>query len=68
MTSKEFTRKCKPYNIKYKEIFDVVPCPQDYVGSQDDFFKALLDAIENKKPIDDYLVRSIKPMDESAKI
>jgi len=68
MTSKEFTIKCRPYNLKYREIFEDVPCPQDYIGTQDEFFKALTNAIEEKKPISEYLRKKTMPSGENIKI
>ena len=68
MTSKEFTIKCRPYNLKYKELFGTVPCPQDYVGTQEEFFNALLKAIEIEKPIEDFLRKKSIPQGENIKI
>lgn len=48
MNSVEFGKKCRPYNIKYKNIFGYVPCRNDYTCSQDEYFNALLKAIESK--------------------
>lgn len=48
MTSVDFNKKCKPYNIQYKDIFGYIPCRDDYSCSQDEYFDALLKAIENK--------------------
>ena len=44
----EFGKKCIPYNRKYKDIFGYVPCRGDYSCSQDEYFQALLRAIETK--------------------
>ena len=48
MTSIEFGKKCRPYNIKYREIFGYVPCRDDYICSQEEYFEALLKAIDQK--------------------
>lgn len=48
MNSVEFGKKCRPYNIKYKNIFGYVPYRSDYTCSQDEYFNALLKAIETK--------------------
>lgn len=48
MNSVEFGKKCRPYNIQYKDIFGYVPCRNDYNCSQDEYFNALLKAIETK--------------------
>ena len=48
MNSVEFGKKCIPYNRQYKDIFGYVPCRGDYRCSQDEYFQALLKAIETK--------------------
>lgn len=48
MNSIEFGKKCRPYNIQYRDIFGYVPCRDDYNCSQDEYFQALLKAIETK--------------------
>ena len=48
MKSIEFGKKCRPYNIQYRDIFVYVPFRDDYSCSQDEYFKALLKAIETK--------------------
>ena len=48
MNSIEFGKKCRPYNIQYRDIFGYVPCRDDYTCSQDEYFDALLKAIETK--------------------
>ena len=48
MNSVEFGKKCRPYNIQYKNIFGYVPCRSDYTCSQDEYFNALLKAIKTK--------------------
>ena len=40
MNSIEFGKMCRPYNIKYREIFGYVPCKEDYVCSQEEYFEA----------------------------
>ena len=42
MNSIEFGKKCKPYNIQYRDIFGYVPCRDDYTCRQDEYFDALL--------------------------
>jgi len=68
MTSKEFSIKCRPYNLKYRDIFGDIPCPQDYTGTQDGFFKALTSAVEERKPISEYLKKTTIPLGENLKI
>ena len=48
MTSVEFGKKCKPYNIKYRDIFGYVPCRDDYSCNQDEYFEALTKAVETR--------------------
>ena len=47
----EFGQKCIPYNRQYKDIFGYVPCRGDYSCSQDEYFQALLKAIETKREL-----------------
>lgn len=51
MNSIEFGKKCRPYNVQYRDIFGYVPCPDDYKCSQEEYFDALLKAIETKEDI-----------------
>ena len=51
MNSINFGKKCKPYNLQYKELFGYVPCRGNYQCSQDEYFKVLLKAIESKQEI-----------------
>ena len=30
MNSIEFGKKCRPYNIQYRDVFGYVPCRDDY--------------------------------------
>lgn len=46
MNSIEFGKKCRPYNIQYRDVFGYVPCRDDYSCTQDEYFQALLKAIE----------------------
>ena len=51
MNSIEFGKKCREYNIKYRDIFGYVPCRDDYRCSQEEYFNALLKAIELKREL-----------------
>lgn len=31
LTSIEFGKKCRPYNIQYRDIFGYVPCRDDFL-------------------------------------
>lgn len=55
MNSIEFGKKCRPYNIQYRDIFGYVPCRGDYLCSQDEYFTALLKAIETRTELSDLL-------------
>ena len=55
MTSIEFGKKCRPYNIQYRDMFGYVPCKDDYVCSQEEYFEALIQSIELKCEIDTLL-------------
>lgn len=55
MNSIEFWEKCRLYNIKYRELFGYVPCKDDYIGSQEDFYNVLIKAIDSKKDISEYI-------------
>ncbi len=48
MKSIEFGKKCRPYNIQYRDIFGYVPCRDDYKCSQEEYFAALIKAIKTK--------------------
>ncbi len=48
MNSIEFGKKCRPYNVQYRDVFGYVPCRDDYNCGQDEYFQALLKAIETK--------------------
>lgn len=48
MNSVKFGKKCRPYNIQYRDIFGYVPCRDDYNCNQDEYFDALLKSIETK--------------------
>lgn len=55
MTSIEFGKMCKQYNIEYKNLFGYVPCPADYLCSQDEFILALKEAIDKKSEIMNFI-------------
>ena len=57
MDSIEFGKKCRPFNIQYRDLFGYVPCREDYSCSQEEFFEALLKSIETKKDINMFLIK-----------
>lgn len=65
MDSITFGKTCKPYNALYKELFGVVPCPDDYACNRDEFLKALIQAVESKTNIDQIVPLRAKNTDLS---
>ena len=57
MDSIEFGKKCRPFNIQYRDLFGYVPCREDYSCSQEEFLEALLRSIETKKDINMFLIK-----------
>ena len=57
MDSIEFGKKCRTYNIQYRDLFGYVPCREDYSCSQEEFLEALLKSIETKKDINMFLIK-----------
>lgn len=55
MASIEFGKKCRPYNLKYNELFGYVPCKDDYIGTQEEFFTALVRAVNEEKDISEFI-------------
>ena len=55
MNSIEFGMKCRTLNAAYKELFDKVPCPDDYACNRDEFFEALKKSVETKTRIEEFL-------------
>ena|GEM_PF-763513 len=68
MTAKEFSIKCQPHNLKYRDLFGDIPCRQDYACTQDEYYDALINSINNKKPISEYLRKKTIPKGENIKI
>lgn len=59
MNSIEFGKKCRTYHIQYREIFGEIPCYTDYACSQDEYFGALLKAIETKTELSTFVPKHI---------
>lgn len=55
MNSIEFGKRCKQYNLRYRDLFGYVPCRSDYKCSQEEFFDALIKAIETKTEISTFI-------------
>lgn len=60
MTSIEFNKKCKPFNKQYYELFGYIPCRDDYLCTQNEFYNALMMSVFNKKEIGNYLKRKFR--------
>lgn len=67
MNSIEFGKKCRPYNIRYRDIFGYVPCREDYNCSQDEYFSALLKAIETKCELSTIVTKKNKAFRDPSK-
>ena len=67
MTSIEFGKKCQPYNIQYKILFGYIPCRGDYICSQEEYFNALLKAIENKQDISTFISKKTTELKENCR-
>ncbi len=55
----EFVLKLRPYNKRYKAIFGYVPCDDDYACSREEYFNALLEAIETKQDISNFIQKKV---------
>ena len=64
MDSIEFGKKCRPYNIQYRDIFGYIPCRDNYGCSQDEYFQALLKAINTHTEIDSIIPQKNKILRE----
>ena len=49
MDSIEFGKKCRPFNIQYRDLFGYVPCREDYSCSQEEFLEALFRKNPNRR-------------------
>ena len=61
MTSIEFGKTLRPYNIKYRDLFGYVPCPANYLCSQEKYLNALKTAIETEQEIDNFVEKRPEP-------
>ena len=55
MTSIEFGKVCQPLNLQYKDKFGYVPCPDDYLCSQEEYLNTLKSAIETGKEMSEFV-------------
>lgn len=55
MNSIEFGKKCRSYNVQYRDIFGYIPCYQNYKCTQEEYFSALIKAIETRTEISAFL-------------
>ena len=63
MDSIEFGKKCRPYNILYRELFGYVPCKEDYICTRDEYYTALVKAVDDKKDLSEYVKKRISPLE-----
>lgn len=67
MNSIEFGKKCRPYNVQYRDVFGYVPCRDDYNCSQGEYFQALLKAIKTKCELSAIVPKKNKEFQEPGK-
>lgn len=67
MNSIEFGKKCRPYNIQYRDIFGYVPCKDDYKCTHEEYLEALLKAIETKSDLSSMLPKRTRDYQDSNK-
>lgn len=67
MTSIDFGKKCQPYNVQYRDVFGYVPCRGDYICSQEEYFNALLKAIETKQDISTFISKKTTERKENCR-
>lgn len=67
MNSIEFGKKCRPYNIQYRDIFGYIPCREDYKCTQEEYFDALIKAIETKTEISTFVSKKSIDYQNSSK-
>jgi hypothetical protein len=64
MNSKDFAKICQQLNIKYRDLFGEVPCPDDYIyEDQQKYIETLKKSIETNKPIGECLKKKNKKLD-----
>jgi len=63
MNSIEFGLTCKPYNIRYRDLFGEIPSYDDFACTQEEYLEALQKAIADKIKIDGILKRRAVPQD-----
>lgn len=64
MDSIEFGKKCRLYNIQYRDIFGYVPCRDEYGCSQEEYFQALLKAVETHTELHNIVPKKNKVLKE----
>lgn len=68
MKSIPFGKKCREYNLKYKELFGYVPCRDDYKCTQDDYLAALIKAIESKVELSKIIQKKVIDFSDENKV
>lgn len=59
MNSVEFGKAMKPLNLKYKEIFDYIPCISDYSCSREEYIEAMEESLVQRRKLSDFLTETI---------
>lgn len=59
MNSIEFGNIIKPLNLRYKELFNYIPCISDYSCSREEYIKAMEEALIQKREISAFLSRTV---------
>lgn len=60
MNSMEFGLACREFNRAYRDLFGVVPVPDDYACTRSEFMDALKKAVSEEKPIETYLLKRVR--------
>lgn len=56
MDDKIFKNSIRTFNIEYKKIFGYIPCIENYSCAQDEYRRALIRSIQDKKELSEYLI------------
>lgn len=68
MKSIPFGKKCREYNLKYKELFGYIPCRDDYKCTQGDYLAALIKAIESKVELSKIIQKKVIDFSDENKV
>ena len=68
MDNKTFNAECRKLNIQYRDIFEEIPCMQDYSCTREEYISAMQEAIRTGKKTNTMLRKAGKPLDKDALI